>query len=68
MLLENKATLTKMLYSNVTGKLTFYYSDGNVIQYDNVPEELYKEISNNGRVVSNEINEKLQRYNKIQMV
>ena len=57
-----------MSYSNVTGKLTFYYSDGNVVQYDNVPEELYKEISNNGRVVSNEINEKLQRYNKIQMV
>ena len=68
MLLENKSVLTKMSYSSVTRKLTFYYSDGNVVQYNDVPEDLYKEISKSGRVVTDTVFEKLRTYKKVQMV
>lgn len=68
MLLESKRTLSRMSYSSVTQKLTFHYSNGDVVEYSGVPDELYEEIRRNGKVVSDAINEKLGGYKMTQMV
>ena len=68
MILESKKTLSKMSYSSVTKELVLHYNNGEMVTYKNVPESVYEQIKTNGRVLTQDINNTLTNYQKVQMV
>lgn len=68
MVLSTKKTVSRVSYSSVTKDLTLYFSDGDTVVYSGVPEDVYEQIKNNGRMLSNAVCEQLGSYKMTQMV
>lgn len=68
MILESRKTLLKMSYSSVTKELVLHYNNGDMETYKNVPEAVYEQIKANGRVITQDVNNTLTNYQRVQMV
>lgn len=68
MILESRKTLLKMSYSSVTKELVLHYNNGDMETYKNVPEAVYEQIKANGRVITQDVNNTLSNYQRVQMV
>lgn len=68
MILESRKTLLKMSYSSVTKELVLHYNNGDMETYKNVPEAIYEQIKANGRVITQDVNNTLSNYQRVQMV